>query len=120
MRYAALAVCAVLVSCAHVPGGPSPVERDRETYAQEIIFWRMAAIQSAERLGDLIMAHCECKGQPPFEQFATRECHEAASLAVLLVSRADYHANMMEFLGGLREHEPEQPPPIQPNTDLCQ
>ena len=113
-------ICALAVllasSCAH---SSEVVNRDPDVYAQEIVFWRMVALQSAERLGNLVIESCQCQGEPPFEQFATRRCHEAAELAVLLVSRANYHADMMEFLGGMRDTKPELPGPIQSHTDLC-
>ena len=110
-----VAIACTIFACATAPA----VTRDPQTYAQEIVFWRLVAAQSAERLGALITAYCTCEGRKPFRKFATRECHDAAALAVVLVSRATYHADMMEYLGGLRDVKPQPPPELTPNVSLC-
>ncbi len=113
-------ILTVAIACTIFACATSPVvTRDPQTYGQEIVFWRMVATQSAERLGGLIMVYCTCEGRKPFRKFATRQCHDAAALAVVLVSRATYHADMMEYLGGLRDVKPQPPPPIRANTSLC-
>jgi hypothetical protein len=117
MRIVKLGVVGLLLcSFAAISGCKHVVIRDQNVYANEIGFWRASSDQSARALIDMITAHCTCEE----DGWATQECDNAATLAITLVSRADYHADMMEYLGEIRdERPPANPPEVPPNTQLC-
>lgn len=118
-------VCSLVGLALLVPmlqGCPSVAIRDRAVYGNEIMFWRATADQSVARLTAMISSHCQCETHPATgaKSWTTRDCDEAATLTMTLMARSSYHADMMEFLGEIREERPpSSPPSIPPNTQLC-